>query len=107
MTDPQMDDQLARVVDQARADLATRLGADAAEFEIVLAERLTWPDGSLGCPEPGAVYTQALVEGYRVIVGHSGRVYAYHAAGDGEPFLCPSGEHDGGREFVPPPGIDD
>ena len=29
---------------------------------------VTWNDGSLGCPEPGMFYTQALVDGYHVIL---------------------------------------
>jgi hypothetical protein len=35
---------------------------------VVQAEAVTWPDGALGCPEPGIVYTQALVPGYWVVV---------------------------------------
>jgi hypothetical protein len=27
-----------------------------------------WNDGSLGCPEPGMMYTQALVNGYWLII---------------------------------------
>jgi hypothetical protein len=42
------------------ADAARRF--KVAENLVVLtgAERLTWKDGSLGCPEPGMSYTQAL-----------------------------------------------
>jgi hypothetical protein len=27
--------------------------------EVVSAKAVTWSDGSLGCPEPGKLYTQA------------------------------------------------
>jgi hypothetical protein len=40
-----------------------------------------------------------------VLLEAEGRLYAYHAGPDGEPFLCESGEGDGGYDFVPPPGF--
>ena len=95
------------IVEPAVADLAERLGVEPSEIEVVMAERVTWPDGSLGCPEPGMSYTQALVEGSKVVLGHDERVYLYHAGTDDEPFLCPSEDKDGGHEFLPPPGFND
>ncbi len=93
------------IVAPAKADLATRLGVEADELEVVSAEEVTWPDGSLGCPKPGLSYTQALVDGSKVVLGHEERVYVYHAGDDDQPFLCPSEEKDGGHEMVPPPGF--
>jgi len=95
------------IVAPARVDLAERLGVEPEEIEVVTAERVTWPDGSLGCPEPGMSYTQALVEGSRVVLGHDDRVYVYHAGNDDQPFLCPSEDKDGGHDFVPPPGFNE
>ncbi|HSK06663.1 MAG TPA: hypothetical protein VK990_04015 [Acidimicrobiia bacterium] len=95
------------IVEPAVTDLAERLGVDRAEIEVVMAERVTWPDGSLGCPQPGMSYTQALVEGSRVALGHDGRVYLYHAGTDDQPSLCPSEDKDGGHDFLPPPGFND
>ena len=92
------------IVAPAKADLATRLGVEPDELEVISAEEITWPDGSLGCPEPGMSYTQALVDGSKVVLGHDDRVYVYHAGDDGQPFLCPSDDKDGGHEMVPPPG---
>lgn len=94
------------VVDLAVADLATRLRVRPAAIEVIRTEEITWSDGSLGCPEPGVFYTQALVEGYRVVLGHDDRVFLYHAGSDAVPFLCESDEEDGGHGFVPPPGYD-
>ena len=95
------------IVTPARVDLADRLGVEPEEIEVVVAERVTWPDGSLGCPQPGMSYTQAIVEGSRVVLGHDERVYLYHAGTDDQPFLCPSEDKDGGHEFVPPPGFNE
>lgn len=68
------------------ADLAAR---DAAgEPTIVSAESVTWQDGSLGCPEPGTSYTQALVEGMRVVVEAGGATYDYRFGRSDSPVLC-------------------
>lgn len=101
------DEQVNQVAEEAIGDLSTRLKVNPAEIEILSAQPVTWPDGSLGCPEPGKLYTQALVDGYQVILEHSGKVYMYHAGSDGKPFLCPSEEDDGGHEFYPPPRFDE
>ena len=74
-----------------KADLAGRLGIEAEAIELVQAEAVTWPDGSLGCPEPGMFYTQALVEGYRVILRAGGEEYDYRAAEQGYFKLCITG----------------
>lgn len=89
--------ELQAVIDQAVQDLSGRLGVSTDAIEVESAEAVTWPDGSLGCPEPGHSYTQALVEGFRVILRHEGEVYDYHAGSDTPPFLC---EEDDAR--VPP-----
>jgi hypothetical protein len=108
-TEPSIDDpDLAATVDLAAAELATRLRIDQATIELVDAQEVTWPDTSLGCPQAGEMYAQMLVAGSKVILGINGRtrIYVYHAGADGQPFLCPSSEPDGGHDFVPPPGFD-
>lgn len=97
----------SELVNAAIADLASRLNVSQESVEVVRAGPVEWPDGSLGCPEEGMSYTQAVVEGTEVLLGSDGRVYMYHAGPDGSIFLCPSDEKDGGYEFVPSPGFDD
>lgn len=72
----------------AVADLAERQGVDAAEITVVSREEVTWRDGSLGCAEPGMSYTQALVDGTRIVLSLAGKDYEYHAGGGRSPFLC-------------------
>jgi hypothetical protein len=93
-------------VQAAIDDLAARLDVDPSRVRLIESEQVTWPDGSLGCPRPGELYTQALVEGYRVVVSHEDRAFDYHAGADDVPFLCPTDEKDGGYEFIPSPGFD-
>ena len=74
------------------ADLDERIGGDldASTVTLVSVEETTWNDGSLGCPRPGEVYTQALVDGVRVVVEHDGTEYDYRVPNGGEPRLCES-----------------
>ena len=78
----------SNLVKQAQQDLATRLNIAIKEIELVSFEDVVWPDGSLGCPQPGMAYTQVMVEGYRIILKHGGQVYTYHGGGGSPPFLC-------------------
>lgn len=90
MTKPPLDQAVtAPMEDLARADLARRLGLASERIEVLSAQAVTWADGSIGCPEPGGNYTQALVEGFQIVLAADGEEYHYHAAHNGEPFLCP------------------
>lgn len=75
-------------IDDARVDLAERLGVSSGDIEVMSAEHVTWRNGALGCPQPSGLYTQALIEGARVILRHRTLDYAYHSGSDGQPFLC-------------------
>lgn len=72
----------------AVADLAARLGVDPSGVEVVSVESVIWPDGSLGCPQPGMAYTQVQVDGALITLDAGGRMYAYHVGGSRDPFLC-------------------
>ena len=73
---------------EAVADLARRL--DVAEDDVVVesVEEVTWRDGSIGCAEPGMMYTQALVDGSRITLRVDGETYEYHSGGRRGVFLC-------------------
>ncbi|WP_147915403.1 hypothetical protein [Ruania zhangjianzhongii] len=75
-------------VQEAVEDLADRLGVALADIDAGSLEEVTWPDGSLGCPEPGMSYPQVLTDGYRVILTADGDEYAYHAGEGGELAYC-------------------
>lgn len=76
-------------VEQALQDAAQRTQLDTSRLRVTLAETVTWPDGSLGCPEPGRQYSQALVSGYRIRIEADARTLEYHGSLRGQPFLCP------------------
>jgi len=61
------------------------------QLVIVRAESVVWNDGSLGCPEPGMMYTQALVNGYWVVIDAAGKTYDFRVGSGGSFRLCPAG----------------
>lgn len=69
-------------------DLAERLGIDPAAITAGPLEQVTWPDGAIGCPEDGKMYTQMLEDGRRLILTADGTEYAYHGKGDEPLFYC-------------------
>jgi len=83
-----LDPSLEKIVTQAKDDLAQRLAIDPAQIELVEAASVTWPDGSLGCPQPGMMYTQVQVDGLRLRFRAGGRIYEYHGGGGRAPCLC-------------------
>lgn len=72
-------------------DVRQRTGADPRQVTIIRAQAVVWNDGALGCPQPGMVYTQALVPGYWVTLEFDGKTYNYHAAGNGYFIVCENG----------------
>lgn len=67
------DDLLAPVLE----DATNRSGIAIGELVVVRSEFVEWPDGSLGCPEPGVLYTQAIIPGYRVEIEADGLILDY------------------------------
>lgn len=68
------------------ADLAER-GVTGTP-ELVSAHAVTWNNGALGCPSPGVSYTQAIVDGMRVVVEVDGTTYDYRFGTTDSPKLC-------------------
>jgi hypothetical protein len=66
-----------------RRDLAARLGIPLGDVIIQGRCDVTWPDGSIGVAEAGAVYTQALVPGWLAILEAKGKAYRYHGTSGG------------------------
>jgi hypothetical protein len=75
-------------IESAIADAAQHFGVDPAAIAVVSSLRVTWSDGSLGCPDADMMYTQALVDGYLITLEVDGRRVDYHGALGDEPFRC-------------------
>lgn len=77
-----------KVSDLAKEDLAKRLTISPKDINVVSEVAVSWNDGSLGCPKPDMMYTQAIVEGTKVVLSAQNKKYDYHAGTNGQPFLC-------------------
>lgn len=73
-------------VDAVRAAIreAAKVASVAeATVRIEGVEPVQWRSGALGCPEPGMLYTQALVPGYRVRLSVGGQIVSYNTDATG------------------------
>lgn len=72
-----------RVANAVRQDLSRKTGIAPGQLRITQFSRQTWPDGCLGLPEPDQFCTQALVEGWRVVVTHQDQTWVYRTNDSG------------------------
>ena len=79
------------LLDAVFDDLSDRLDASREAITVTEAGAVVWRDGSLGCPQPGMMYTQALVPGYRIILSAGEETFDYHASERGSFVLCEGG----------------
>jgi hypothetical protein len=84
-------DGMKSAIEAAFVDAGKQTGLGRSELQLQSAEVVTWRDGSLGCPAPGGMYTQALVSGYRIRIRAGARELDYHASTRGALVLCPAG----------------
>ena len=75
-------------VARAIADAASRQDVPEARVVVAAWTPVTWNDGSLGCPQPGRSYTQALVDGWLLLLRVDTALLAYHAGPDGDFGFC-------------------
>jgi hypothetical protein len=102
------DTDLRSIIGAAVVDAARRTGLNASTLQVIGSEAVTWPDGSLGCPEPGVMYTKAPVPGFRVRIQAGDTVLDYHASQRGYLVHCPSERATRGnisRLGLPRPGV--
>ena len=67
-------------VKAAIADLAKTQSVEPDQVTVAGFHEVTWNDGSIGCPQPGMMYTQALVPGSLLVLEVDGELFAYNGA---------------------------
>jgi hypothetical protein len=67
--------------EQARAEAAKQLRAQASEFTVVTVEPAQWSDSSLGCRKPNSMYQQVMSNGYVVVLERQGTRHHVNVAG--------------------------
>ena len=83
---------LPTILEPILKEAAALAKVDRKQLVIVRAESVVWNDGSLGCPEPGMMYTQALVNGYWIVIEAAGQKYDFRVGRGGNFRLCPAGQ---------------
>jgi len=84
----QADASLQSLIEKAKADLVKQFAIRADQIQVVEARAVTWPDASLGCPQPDLAYAQVLTPGYLVLLEADGKQYPYHADQAEQLILC-------------------
>ena len=88
---PIQDELPQRILDPIIKEAASLANVTREQLVIVRAQSVVWNDGSLGCPEPGQMYTEALVNGYWVVIEAAGQTYDFRVDHKGNFRLCPTG----------------
>jgi hypothetical protein len=81
----------AEVMASVFAAAEAHSGLDRSAMTVVRAESVIWPDGSLGCAEPGMTYTMATVDGYWVGLSAGDTTLDYRVGSRDIVKLCKSG----------------
>ena len=71
------------VIEAARQDLSQKTKISVNRLQIQAAQRQTWPDGCLGLAKPGEFCTQALVQGWRIILTDNQKTWVYRTDSSG------------------------
>ncbi len=71
---------MSPLVQQARTDLAARLGVTPDAIVVKSSQETEWPDASLGCPKPGRMYAQMITPGVLIVLEANGKTYEYHGS---------------------------
>ena len=66
------------MMERARQDLAQRLGVDPAKIRLAGTQPHRWDDSALGCPREGEAIKAGPVDGFKLSLRYSGRIYTYH-----------------------------
>jgi hypothetical protein len=74
----------------ARAEAARALNVPVDQVTLDRVDQVDWRDSSLGCGEPGKVYAQVIVEGYRAVLTVGGQRREVHADSGGRVVYCPN-----------------
>ncbi|MCH9002477.1 MAG: hypothetical protein IIC02_07865, partial [Planctomycetes bacterium] len=96
---PSMSDVSSEADSTARRELSALLGVEPGDLRLVYSRILEFSDGSLGCPDAGAFYTQAIIPGYVLLYELKGTRYPFHVSIDGQLFTDCRGENNVAAPF--------
>jgi hypothetical protein len=67
----------SKIVDLVRQDILKRDRTEAERLKVMEATQKTWQDGCLGLAKPDEICTQALVEGWKIVVSDGEKSWTY------------------------------
>jgi hypothetical protein len=67
------------MIEQARQDLAKRLGADPSAIRVYGTQPQQWADNTLDCPQAGEAVVSKPVNGFKLFFRYQSRIYTYHS----------------------------
>lgn len=67
-----------------RQDLSRKTGIPIGQFKVTDSSRKTWSNGCLGLPKPDEFCTEALVEGWRVVLSDGRQTWVYRTNDSGQ-----------------------
>jgi hypothetical protein len=70
-------------------------GLPADKITLVSTEAVSWPDGCLGVQRMGVMCTQAIVEGFKIVIEADGKQYEFHTNQNGSAVVLAPGELSG------------
>lgn len=76
------------MVAKARSSLAAHLGVADSALTLQSVEAKEWPDGAIGCPQPGMMYPQIVTPGYLMVFTGNGTSYEVHTGREELIILC-------------------
>jgi len=82
----------------ALSALSDITGLTADKITLVSTEAVTWTDGCLGVPRMGVMCTQALVEGFKIVLEADGKQYEFHTNQNGSAVALAAGDLSGAVE---------
>lgn len=71
------------ILDPIVDEIAGLAAIPRGEVIVMVAQAVTFPNGGLGCPKPGVMYTQVTVDGYIVVAVAGGVTYDYRGSAPG------------------------
>lgn len=83
-----LDERNRPLVERASRMLAAELGIGVETITTVLVEAVVWPDGGLGCAQPGAIVQPVETPGYRIVLAAGQAQYEYHTDLDRQVVRC-------------------
>lgn len=66
------------ILDLIKKDLKSKYNVSEQDIIVLRITPVTWPDTSLGNPQPGMSYAQVLTPGYVIVVTDGKKTYEYH-----------------------------